>query len=168
MLVITAENPVEMPVRLRIPYWTGPDVDVKINGKKVEGIPSPGSYMVLNRVWRNGDRISMDLPMHLHLMSMPDEPTTKAVLYGPLVLAGQLGSNGITREMVIGPLGPDLRHHAVNVPTFRATGSDANSWIKPVSDKPLTFQTTGQSEDITLVPFDRVFGQRYSIYWTMT
>jgi len=106
--------------------------------------------------------------MQLHLESMSDEPATKAILYGPLVLAGQLGSSGITRQLTVGPLGPDLRHNPANVPAFKATDPDPNSWIKPVSGKSLTFRTAGQPEDVTLVPFDRVFGQRYSIYWSVT
>jgi hypothetical protein len=167
-LIVSTTQPVKMPVRLRIPSWTGAGVNVKINGKAVDALPNAGSYLVLNRTWKNGDRIEMDLPMSLHVEAMPDEPSTKALLYGPLVLAGGLGSDGITHEMIVGPMGPDVRHHPTNIPSFKAQNADPNSWIKPVDGKPLTFRTTGQARDVTFAPLHLVFGQRYSVYWTIT
>ena len=48
----------------------------------------------------------LDLPMDLYTESMPDEPTTKALLYGPVVLAGKLGTDGLNKSMIVGPKGP--------------------------------------------------------------
>jgi hypothetical protein len=42
------------------------------------------------------------------------------------------------------------------------------AWIKPAGDAPLTFRTSGQQQDVTLVPFHRLFGERYSIYWRVS
>jgi hypothetical protein len=37
----------------------------------------------------------------------------------------------------------------------------------PVKDEPLTFRTVGagRPEDVTLIPFYKLFGKRYAIYW---
>ncbi len=166
-LTITATHPVHMPVRLRIPYWAVSGVAVKINGRPLEASASPGSYLTLARTWKTGDRVELEMPMSLHIEKMPDDPTVQAVLYGPLVLAGDLGSEGLTKELITGPLGPEIREHPESVPKFRAAGADPNSWIKP-ADKPLTFRTAGQERDVTLAPFDRTFGKRYSVYWTVS
>jgi len=91
----------------------------------------------------------------------------QAVLYGPLVLAGDLGSEGLTKEAVVGPEGPQMRRHPMEVPTFRAPGSDPASWIKP-AEKPLTFRTMNQAKDVTLQPFNSVFDKRYSVYWQVS
>ena len=40
--------------------------------------------------------------MHLTVEATPDDPTLQAFLYGPLVLAGDFGSAGLTKEMLIG------------------------------------------------------------------
>jgi len=40
-----------------------------------------------------------------------------------------------------------------------------SAWIKPVAGRPLTFRTSGQAQDVTLVPFYRLFNQRYAVYW---
>src|ERR1017187_1303450 len=100
----------------------------------------------------------MTLPMHLSVEAMPDDPKTQAFLYGPIVLAGDLGSEGLTERNIIGVNAPRIPRPGANVPnrpdappavpeltipTFRAASGDPASWIKP-GDKPLTFHTTGQ------------------------
>jgi uncharacterized protein len=105
--------------------------------------------------------------MHLHVETMPDERTTQAVLYGPLVLAGKLGSEGLTKDMIIGPMGPDVEKHPTQVPQLRASKTGPDSWLKRADGEALEFRTNGQKRDITFVPFDRVNGERYSIYWTV-
>ena len=123
--------------------------------------------------------------MHLRAEAMPDDLKTQAFLYGPLVLAGDLGSEGLTEAHIVGPnlrvgspnavqagspLGPPNAAPpigAIEIPTFRAAGADPTSWIKP-TDKPLTFQTTGQKKDVTLVPLNTLFDKRYSVYWQVS
>jgi DUF1680 family protein len=156
-----------MPLHLRVPSWVGSGASVKVNEKTVDATPSPGSYFTLARRWKNGDRVTMELPMHLRIEAMPDEPATQAILYGPLVLAGKLGAEGLTKEMIVGPLGPSIRKHAMDVPAFRASGADVSTWVQPIQGAALTFQTRGQAKEVTLVPLHRLFGERYSIYWSV-
>jgi hypothetical protein len=119
-------------------------------------------------VWSDGDRVEMQLPMQLHSEAMPDDPSMQAILYGPLVLAGNLGAGGLTGPMIVGPMGPDLKDHPMEVPGLRASGKNLDAWVKPADGKPLTFRTTGQKQDVTLTPFNRIFGQRYSVYWNVS
>jgi len=165
-LVIGTSKAVNMPLRLRIPYWVGREASVRVNGKLLEAAPSPGSYLTIARTWRDGDRIELDMPMHLHIEAMPDEPTTQAVLYGPLVLAGKLGADGLTEDMIINHAGPDVAHHPMEVPEFRAS-SGPDSWLEQIAGESLAFRTKGQQRDVTFVPFNRVSKERYSIYWTV-
>jgi len=46
--------------------------------------------------------------------------------------------------------------------------NDPVGWLKPVSDQPLTFQTVGQAQKISLIPLYRLFGERYAVYWKTT
>lgn len=167
-LVIETSTPVHLPLHIRIPYWAGSDAAVKINGRALDAIASPSSYLTIARTWNNGDRVTLELPLHLHIEAMPDEPSTQAFLYGPFVLAGKLGSEGLTKDLTIGVQGPDVRHHPLDIPTLRAASADPNSWLQPVPGEPLTFRTTGQARDITFVPFSRLFDERYSVYWTVS
>ena len=177
-LIVSEAKPVKLAVRLRIPGWLQSEPTVKLNGKAIEASAAPGSYLTLSRVWKKGDRIDLQLPMHLTMEARLGNPRLQAYLYGPLVLAGDLGSDGLTERMLIGPNSPRVRARnpqqqnpnmpaivPVEVPTFRAAvDADPASWIKP-GDKPLNFHTSGQAKDVAMAPLNSIFGKRYSVYW---
>ncbi|MGA2182433.1 MAG: beta-L-arabinofuranosidase domain-containing protein [Bryobacteraceae bacterium] len=167
-LTVKTAKPVQMSVHLRVPYWLTSGGAVRINGKRLEAFAGPGSYLTIARTWNNGDRIEMDLPMQLHVESMPDDAQLQALLYGPLVLAGQLGTEGLSKEDITGPLGPDLEHHPLNVPDFHAPAGDFTRCVQPAKGNQLAFETTGQNRNVTLAPLNKVFDQRYSIYWRVS
>jgi hypothetical protein len=80
------------------------------------------------------------------------------------VLVGQLGSQGL-RPGMIEQVDQIPRGAPLPAPYFLAESRDLNSWIKPVPGKPLAFTTVGQATNVTLVPFYRLFGERYAAYW---
>ena len=166
-LVVSVDKPVQLAMRLRIPEWLTSGGSVKINGKSVEAMASAGSYLTLSRTWKNGDRVEMELPMCLRIESMPDDPKMQSILYGPLVLAGDLGSEGLTEQMIVGPNAPQIRRVPLEVPSFHAASADPNSWIK-AGAKPLEFRTDGQQKNVSLAPINSIFGKRYSVYWQVS
>ena len=184
-LTVTEAPKSDIVIRMRIPGWLRTAPSVKINGKPLDASAAPGSYLTLKRTWHSGDRVDMDLPMHLHMQAMPDDPAVQAFLYGPLVLAGDLGGEGLTEAHIIGPnlrvgaphveqygspLGPTNSTPPVpeiEIPTFHTVGADPAAWIKPAA-KPLTFRTTGQKKDVTLVPLHTLFDRRYAVYWQVS
>ena len=165
-ITVTAAKPAPMAMKLRIPAWTR-SAGVKVNGREIDVTPTPGSYLTLTRSWKAGDRVEMTLPMHLSAEAMPDDPKTQAFLYGPIVLAGDLGSEGLTEQMIVGPNAPRPQRLPIEVPTFKAASAEPSSWIKPAAG-PLTFRTTGQSKDVALAPLNSIFGKRYSVYWQVS
>lgn len=167
VLTISAEQPVRLDLRLRIPQWIASSASVRLNGEALEVSASPGSYLAIHRTWKHGDRVELDLPMRLHIEAMPDDANLQAMLYGPVVLAGDLGSEGLTEKLIIGPEGPPVRRLPIDVPALHAAGADPSSWIKP-GDKALAFHITNQAKDVSLVPLNSIFGRRYSVYWQVT
>lgn len=182
---VTAARGGRLPIGFRIPGWVQSAPVVKINGKALDDMASPGSYLTLAREWKSGDKIEVEFPMRLHVETMPDDPHTQAILYGPLVLAGDLGNEGLTEEHIVGanlrvgapnvvqagsPLGPVNTTPPiapVEIPQFVASGDDVTGWIKPAG-KPLTFHTTGQQRDVTLIPLNSLFDRRYAVYWRVS
>ncbi len=162
-LTIKTAAPVKMPMHVRVPYWATRGVTVSINGKKQEVTATPSSYLTLDRTWNDGDKIQVAMPMSLHIAPLPDDPTMQAAMYGPLVLAGRLGSKGLTHDLIYGPLGPD-EARAIPVPAIAGSG-DAPDWVEPVKGQTLAFQTTGQRSAIDLAPFYQLFDERYTVYW---
>ena len=172
-------------VRMRVPGWLQTTASLKLNGKTLETSAAPGGYVTLNRVWKAGDQVELRLPMHLHVESMPDDPQRQAFLYGPLVLAGDLGGEGLTEANIIGAnlrvgapsveqygsaLGPSHNLPPVpqiDIPAFHASSDDPSSWIK-ADNKPLTFRTSGQKTNVSLVPLNGLFDRRYNVYWEVS
>jgi DUF1680 family protein len=167
-LTLNTKKDLEMALRIRVPYWARKGLMVSINGRRKRMRRKPGSYLTLERKWKNGDRVIVEIPMSLHLCPMPDDPTLVAVMYGPLVLAGELGTEGLDPRTLYAESQGVLRSITVPpAPTFAADIDSPDVWIKPVRGRTLTFRTvgTGRPKNVTLVPYYRLFGQRYAIYW---
>jgi len=168
MLTVDTPEPVRLTLRIRVPAWTAGSASVKINGKLSEVTAAPGSYLAINRTWNRGDQVEVSLPMALHTESMADDHSLRALLYGPLVLAGDLGKEGLKQDLQIGPEGPELKKAPpAQIPEFVGAQKPLHEWIKP-GDQPMTFQTVGQKQNVSLKPFYQLNRDRYSLYWKVT
>lgn len=84
----------EFTVHLRFPSWAKLGCKIYVNGKLVESNnATPGSYLSINRKWRNGDILEYVLPQSITSEEIMGDSSLKAYLYGPLVLAGSLKSS---------------------------------------------------------------------------
>ena len=169
-LTVHASRPTRFAMRVRVPYWATGENGATLNGRALEGFAAPGGYYVLDRTWRDGDRLELRLPMSLHAHPMPDDASLVAIMYGPLVLAGRLGTEGLTPSTLRAPPTkpraiPEYTLPAVTAPAFKGSSDDLASWIHPVEGRPLEFRTVGQTQDVTLAPFHSIFDERYAIYW---
>jgi DUF1680 family protein len=168
-LVFHCPAPVRIALRVRVPSWTA-GASARLNGRPLEGFAAPGGYLSLERTWRDGDRLELKLPMRLRVETLPDDGTLQAVLFGPLVLAGRLGTAGLVpgvlrAEPTAPRTVPEYKAEPVPAPAMRAASADPATWIQPVAGRPLEFKTAGQSRDVDLVPLCRLFDERYAVYW---
>jgi uncharacterized protein len=175
-LVIQAKSPTEFGLNVRIPYWAE-NASVTINGKPFRPNEklAPASYAKIERRWKTGDIVEVKLPMRLHLQPIPDDSNLAAIMYGPVVLAGELGTENLDPKRIYSD--DKILHGgfpAITVPELAGDRNALDKWIQPtdaksktVNDKPLTFRTVGagRPDDVTLSPFYRLFDQRYCVYW---
>ena len=63
-----------LALNLRYPVWAGEGIVVKVNGTKQKITSKPGSFVTLERKWKAGDRIELNIPMNLYTKEMPDNP----------------------------------------------------------------------------------------------
>jgi len=71
-------------VNLRVPAWAE-KASVSVNGKRE--IATAGAFARVERKWKNGDRIDLELPMATRLEAVDaPHPETVAPVVGPLVL----------------------------------------------------------------------------------
>jgi hypothetical protein len=174
-------------IALRFPYWATEGVAVVVNQEApITKHTTPPSYGTLVRPWKAGDVITLDLPLALHVDVAPDDKTAQAAMYGPLVLAARLGTEGLTADMLEGTHGPrryeagypmpvvDTRppeqlHYIVDgepVPPPKPVVVDG-VWFEKVEGSrefPLMFKTKGRGPNHTLVPLNAIMDERYSVY----
>lgn len=168
-LTVECARPTRMAVRIRIPYWATRGGTASLNGKQLEAFAAPSSYLVIDRTWRTGDTVRISLPMQLHVEATPDDASVQAIMFGPIVLAGRLGTEGLTATTLRAPptkprMVPEFPpNSAVAAPTLSTRGIGSDSWVSRIG--PLEFRTTGQKQDVVLVPFYKIMDERYAVYW---
>jgi hypothetical protein len=170
-LKIKTSRPAARTIHVRIPGWTTEEAAVKVNGRPLEAVADPGSYLAIRRVWQNGDTISVSLPMQLRQEPLPGDDSVTAALYGPLVLAADLGAGPAdTPNKVIhsGDTVPKNLPAASPLPKVAAApGANTKQWIQVESAPELRFTASGDGAIIPMMPMYRIADQRYSVYWQM-
>jgi DUF1680 family protein len=152
------EEEVAMTLQVRYPYWAEKGITITVNGKNKRVRQEPGSFVPVTGKWKKGDIVRIDIPFSLRSEPMPDNPNRIAIMYGPLVLAGDLG---------------EVRDPAANepmyVPVIMAGRENLNEWLIPVEDRVNTFMMTGagQPRDVELKPFYSTHDRRYTIFWDL-
>lgn len=169
LLTIHADRSEKMALNLRYPSWAK-NVEVKVNGKKIGVKQTPASYIVIHRVWNDGDRVEVNYPMSLHIAEANDNPNVFAIMYGPLVLAGAMGTEDMAH---LAPFSNPAIHndyytYDYRVPATLKTGlkldrKKLSQCIIPSETEKLVFNVVG--EGVRLAPIHKIHHQRYVVYW---
>jgi DUF1680 family protein len=155
---------------LRHPYWIKSEsLNVRINGEFQQLASRPSSHVELNRIWKNGDRVELSLPMELTLENLGNSDQYGAILYGPILLAAELGAKGITED----EFDQKMDHSAVHTLSLSQTpvlsGSHAQilSSAQQQRSETLSFSLSCPDREtpISMIPLYRLHFQRYAIYW---
>jgi len=189
-MTLSLAAPREFTLALRRPYWAGDGFSVSVNGQPLSesvareeetGEGERGrryydwpyvasSFVELQRTWRSGDTVEITLPKSLRLEPLPDNPRRASIMWGPLVLAGDLGP-----EVERGGRGGEGSARP-KVPVFVAADQPPSSWLEPVDGEPGVFRSdgvgrepdaVGRVRDVTFVPFYRLHRRLYSTYWDL-
>jgi DUF1680 family protein len=189
-LTLTLEAPREFTLAMRRPYWVGEGFSVKVNGEEMvqpapdaelgrDGKPRRkpyywpvpvGSYVEVKRTWKSGDTVEVTLPKTLRLEPTPDNPRRVAIMWGPLMLAGDVGPEPERGR------GRERRAERPVVPVFVSAEQPVDEWLEPVTGKPGHFRTRGvgrepnaegKAHDMELMPFYRLHERAYAAYWDL-
>jgi hypothetical protein len=142
-LTVTPKKAVAFPLKFRVPGWSH-GVTVKVNDSQWEVAAQPGTWAKIERTWKPGDRVTIQIPMELVLKPIDAQhPHRVAAVYGPVVLVQE-------RETIVAPSQADL-----------------SKWITPQGG-PLEFHAEQRSTG-TFVPFYRVgYKTSYCMYFDLT
>jgi DUF1680 family protein len=159
-LKITASRPKMRAIHLRIPGWTTEDAAVKVNGRVIDAVADPGSYLALRKIWHDGDTISVSLPMELRQEPLPGDDSVAAALYGPLVLAADLGAGPPDGPMRV------VHGRGTEPKDLPAPGPLPKMGAIQVESTPeRRFISEGTGAKYRLMPMYEIGDQRYSVYW---
>jgi DUF1680 family protein len=165
-LTITSTLKERWTMRLRVPGWTTEEARVLVNGKALDLMPEPGTYVNLNREWRAGDKVELEMPMRLTRVKMGDEPSLQAFVYGPVVLAGQFPMGELSFRLLHGEEDPKVKESPIPVPALAEKRSGKlTEWVTPVEGEHMTFRVAGtKGEQVTLKPLNESW-QRFAVYF---
>ncbi|MEK6702277.1 MAG: beta-L-arabinofuranosidase domain-containing protein [Planctomycetota bacterium] len=152
-LRLTCDKPAEFSLKVRCPAWLAGAPVIEVNQKAIPvARAKAGSYATIKRTWATGDVVKIRLPMELRVAPAPDDPDRIAILYGPVVLAGDMGKG----ETDIATT-PHVVMELANV----------GDWVKRAPPTSLAFRTSQavRPADLDLIPLYRVGAQHYTVYW---
>lgn len=169
------EGTAQFQLLVRYPSWVSAGaLKIKVNGNLQKIESQPGSYVAINRRWKAGDEIVIELPMHNKVEQMPHVPNYVAIMHGPILLAAKSGT-----EELKGLVADDSRWGhiaggqklAVDKAPIIIEDDIANiaNKIKPLKGKPLAYSIEGlnvvNSKKTELQPFFQIHDSRYMMYW---
>ncbi|HEX7756307.1 MAG TPA: glycoside hydrolase family 127 protein [Niabella sp.] len=177
-LKLTLKQTKRFALYIRKPSWiAGRYMEVVINGEKQLLAANDHSYIVINRSWKNGDVVTVQLPMHTSAEPLPDGSDWVSFVHGPLVLAAVTDTTDLTGiyadssrsgHIANGPLYP-----LETAPILLSNRTDLDKKIIPVPGERLHFAIKEglfpiAYRSLQLVPFFSIRHARYMIYWPYT
>jgi len=98
-LTLTPSRDANFPLLLRVPAWTS-RYRARVAGKTYQG--RPGEFLRLERTWKRGDRVEVEMDMTAHVLSgSPTYPHARALQRGPQVLALEAAANPGIRQLTL-------------------------------------------------------------------
>lgn len=159
-----------LTIHIRVPYWISGEVTAIVNGEQTF-MERDNGYLTISGNWNAGDVIDVMLPMDLHMVKSKDDSTKVSFMYGPIVLAGALGTENYPESDILDDHLKLNNHPLISVPTLVTGETKITKWIKPIEGTSLTFETeaVGQPGNVKLilVPFYVLHHQRYTLYWNV-
>lgn len=157
-------------INIRYPDWATAGMTIKINGKPLKLTKTERGYIPIEKKWVNGDQIELMMPMELKCNPTTDNPNIVAFSYGPIVLAGKMGTQGMQAPAPFTntKLYNDYYTYDYHIPAGLSNKLDfkvgtIKEYLKPIDSKSLHFRL--EKEGIEFAPIYKIHRERYSIYW---
>lgn len=94
---MTLSEATRFPFYLRVPQWAK-DAKLKINGETVAVDAKAKSYIRIERQWKNGDEVNLELPMHLALKKWEKNKNAVSISYGPLTYSLKIEQEFVKKD----------------------------------------------------------------------
>lgn len=174
---VTAKKGTKAKLLIRYPGWCAAGaMKVVCDGKDYAADSKPSSYVLIERKWKNGDRIEVTLPMDVRVEELPNVPNYIAILKGPIVLGARMGTDNLYGLVADNSRWGHIAHGPLvsvfDTPLLIGSRDEILAKLKqmkPVEGKPMCYTVPGlfadRYKDLQLEPFFRIHDARYMMYW---
>ena len=168
-------------VLVRYPGWVKPgQFSVKVNGKAVDIISGPSSYVAIDRQWKKGDVVDIEFPMHNSIKYLPNVPQYIALMHGPILLGMKTGTEDLAHLVAddsrFGQYASGKKLPINEAPILINDNiEDIANQLQPIVGEPLHFILPTHMENAPLLsggdggrllqPFFEIHDSRYMMYW---
>lgn len=174
-IVVNASHKTKFALHIRIPSWAE-NATTKINGKTISGVVS-GSYLILDREWKNKDHIEIQLPMELKWVKHENYMDVKTTRLpgGEIMYEGKLDDANAPYALMRGPVvymvdnvwldetsanypkdvANDVAVMVTSSPQYKTIKTkEKDAILGPVYQVPVMIN--GQKKDVVMLPFSNV------------
>ncbi len=162
------ESPVRFTLSIRYPGWVEEGaLGIEVNGARLSFGGKPGEYVDIERDWKSGDSVSVELPMRVTMETLPGSSDYAALLYGPIVLVGKQGRGDVLSSEFVGEAVPNSSKFVPlsEQPTLVGMPAQIAAQVTRDASEPLSFQLEGANA--SLVPLYQLHDERYTMYWPL-
>jgi DUF1680 family protein len=175
---LSLKKAAKFSLNFRYPAWArSGNLKVLINGKQEPLLKLSNAYITIDRKWKDGDVVTLLLPMETKAEQLPDNSQFVSFVHGPIVLAAATGTanmDGLHADdsrmghIAHGPLYP-----MNDAPLIVSNNKDLAPLVKETNANTLTFNVSDATyqdkyKDLKLVPFYTLHNTRYVVYWPFT
>ena len=163
-------------LRIRHPAWCD-ELTVRRNGGRTLRSRKRGDYFVVPGSVLSGDVLEIRVPMTVRVETLPNAPDYAAVMFGPLALAGRLGTQGLTpgSQLIVNEReSGHMLNEPIAAPTWPSVFSELAGALTRDPGEPLAFTARGfddgnnASGTVRFAPWFRLAHERYNLYWRST
>ena len=163
--IVKGGDATQATLNLRIPSWVSSSATVTVNGTAQTPLATASTYVSITRAWKVGDVVTLTLPASLRIEHAQDVSSMVAVFFGPVLLAGELGSENMPNDFA--DKDAYLSTASATVPTITNSSTNPADWLSPIAGTPMAYkaQSAGSATGTTFRPLYDLHHQRYSVYW---
>ncbi|KQO10733.1 beta-L-arabinofuranosidase domain-containing protein [Paenibacillus sp. Leaf72] len=166
--LVIAEGTAEANLKLRVPSWLPCELVAVVNGER-KYVEKQAGYLTISGTWSKGDHIIVTLPLALRKYTAKDSASKIAFLYGPIVLAGRFGADGLPEDTIVDETALSMK--TADVPVLWTESENLSDFIRLKDAETLTFEiakeVTSDGKGAALVPFYALHHEFYTLYWNL-
>lgn len=146
---VKTDGDCEFTLNLRLPKWLKRKPELTVNGEITDiSVLEKDGFVKVRRVFKNGDEISLSLPLDIYATKLDGSDDMYAFSYGPIVLAGL---SDCERTL-------HLKGHKLEELLVHDNEREWGSWKE-------TFKTRYQDAGIKFIPLKNIGYERYQVYF---